>query len=107
MGVSYPVYPVIIGNVRGARQMLPGQDWKAEDQRGVQARTSGGNNNNNDDKSGNMPSWMFKEELKQITWKKGDSIKKPAKTNDDHARYQRISKSKREADTRRVIQYTH
>ena len=28
------VYPVIIGNVRGARQMLP--DWKPEDQRGVQ-----------------------------------------------------------------------
>ena len=31
--VSSPVYPVIIGNVRGARQMLPDTDWKAEDQR--------------------------------------------------------------------------
>ena len=33
MCVSSPVYPVIIGNMRGARQMLPDPDWKAEDQR--------------------------------------------------------------------------
>ena len=44
MCVSSPVYPVIIGNVRGARQMLPHRDGKAEDQRGARARTSGGNN---------------------------------------------------------------
>ena len=31
MCVSSPVYPVIIGNVRGARRMLPDPDWKAED----------------------------------------------------------------------------
>ena len=31
MCVSYPVYPVIIGNMRGARRMLPDPDWKAED----------------------------------------------------------------------------
>ena len=43
MCVSCPVYPVIIGNMRGARQMLPDPDWKAEDQPGVRARTSGGN----------------------------------------------------------------
>ena len=43
MCVSSPVYPVIIGNVRGARRMLPDPDWKAEDQPGVRARTSGGN----------------------------------------------------------------
>ena len=34
MCVSSPVYPVIIGNVRGARRMLPDPDWKAEDQPG-------------------------------------------------------------------------
>ena len=43
MCVSSPVYPVIIGNVRGARRMLPEPDWKAEDQPLVKARTSGGN----------------------------------------------------------------
>ena len=31
--VSSPVYPVIIGNVRGARRMLPDPDWKAEESR--------------------------------------------------------------------------
>ena len=29
MCVSLPVYPVIIGNVKGARQMLPNPNWKA------------------------------------------------------------------------------
>ena len=43
MCVSSPVYPVIIGNVRGAQRMLPDPHWKAEDQPGVRARTSGGN----------------------------------------------------------------
>ena len=41
MCVSSPVYPVIIGNMRGANQMLPDSDWKAEDQDvqgGVQKR---------------------------------------------------------------------
>ena len=37
-----PVHPVIIGNVRDAHQMLPDPDWKAEDLRGAQARSSGG-----------------------------------------------------------------
>ena len=36
MCVNSPVYPVIIGNVRGARQMLPDPVWKAEDQREAQ-----------------------------------------------------------------------
>ena len=41
MCVSSPVYPLIIGNVRGARQMLPDPDWKAKDQRsGAPDRTS-------------------------------------------------------------------
>ena len=35
MCVSSPIYPVIIGNMRGARQMLTDPDWKAEDQRGA------------------------------------------------------------------------
>ena len=45
--VSSPVYRVIIGNVNGARQMLPDPDWKAEDQIGAQARTT--RDKNNDD----------------------------------------------------------
>ena len=35
MCVSSSIYPVIIGNVRGAHQMLPDPDWKAEVQRGA------------------------------------------------------------------------
>ena len=73
MGVSSPVYPVIIGNVRGARQMLPDSDWKAEKQRGARARrTSGGNNNDDDNQVGDMPSGMFKESNRGET-KKRDS----------------------------------
>ena len=41
MCVSSPVYPVVIGNVRGALQMLPHPDWNTEDKRRAQARTSG------------------------------------------------------------------
>ena len=72
-----PHIPLIIGNVRGARQMLPHPNWKAEDQRGARARTSGGNNNDDDNQSGDMPSWMFNK----------DSKKKPAqiKKNDNRA----------------------
>ena len=62
MCVSSPIYPVIIGNVRGAHQMLPDPDWKAEDQKAARAITSGGNNNNDDNQGGDMPSWMLKEE---------------------------------------------
>ena len=42
MCVSSPVYPVIIGNMRGAQRMLPDPDWKAENQPGVRASTNGG-----------------------------------------------------------------
>ena len=35
MCVNSPIYPVIIGNVPGARRMLPDPDWRAEDQSGV------------------------------------------------------------------------
>ena len=31
----------MIGNVRGAHQMLPDPEWKAEDQREARARSSG------------------------------------------------------------------
>ena len=57
MCVSSPVYPVIIGNVRGARRMLPDPEWKAEDQPGVRARTSGGNKDkdNDDNQGGDIP----------------------------------------------------
>ena len=53
---------MIIGNVRGARQMLIDPDWKAEDQREARARTNGGNNNDDDNQGDDMPSWMFKQE---------------------------------------------
>ena len=66
MCVSSPVYPVIIGNVKGARQMLPDPDWKAEDQRGARARTSGGNKNDDDNQGGDMPSWSPTEEKLRI-----------------------------------------
>ena len=64
---------VIIGNVRGARHMLPESDWKAEDQRGAQARTSLGNNQGSD-----ISSLIFKEESNREETKKGDSEKKPS-----------------------------
>ena len=65
MCISSPVYPLIIGNVRGARQMLPDPDWKAEVKRGARARTSGGNNNDDDNQGGDMPSWMLKEVIER------------------------------------------
>ena len=65
MCVSSPVYPVMIGNMRGACQMLPDPDWKAEDQIGARARASAGNNNDDNNQGDDMPSWMFKEESKR------------------------------------------
>ena len=93
MCVSSPVYPVIIGNVRGARRMLPDPDWKAEDQPGVRARTSGGNKDkdNDDNQGGDIPAWMFRrsnQKTEKSAPKERDSKKKPAqpRENDDHAR---------------------
>ena len=93
MCVSSPVYPVIIGNVLGAQRMLPDPDWKAEDQPGVRARTSGGNKDkdNDDDQGGNIPAWMFKrsnQKTENSTLKDKDSKKEPAqpKENNDRAR---------------------
>ena len=48
MCVCSPVYPVIIGNMRGVHQMLPDPDWKAENQREARARTSACNTNDDD-----------------------------------------------------------
>ena len=78
MFVSLPIYPVIIGNMRGACQMFPDPDWKAEDQRKARARTSGGNNNDDDNQGGHMPCCMFKEEYNRGKTKNRDSKKKPA-----------------------------
>ena len=93
MCVSCPVYPVIIGNVRGARRMLPDPDWKAEDEPGVRARTSGGNKDkdNDDNQDGDIPAWMFRrsnQKTEKSAPKERDSKKKPAqpKGNNDHAR---------------------
>ena len=65
------VYPVIIGNVRGARRMMPDPDWKAEDEPEVKARTSGGNKDkdNDDDQGGDIPTWMFKKSNQKKTEK--------------------------------------
>ena len=73
--------------MKGACQMLPETDWKAEDQRRSRARTSVGNNNDDDNQGGDMPSWMFKEESNREETKNRDSKKKPAKIkkNDSHA----------------------
>ena len=68
----------MIGNVRGARQMLPDPDWKADNQREAQAKTSGGNNNNDDNQGCDMPSWMFREESNRGKTKYRDPKKKPA-----------------------------
>ena len=74
-----PIYPVIIGNVQGAQQMLPDPHWKVEDQPGVRARTNGGNKDkeNADDQGGDIPAWMSSQEK---TEKKPDQPKE----NDDH-----------------------
>ena len=94
MCVSSPVYPVIIGNVRGAQRMLPDPGWRGKDQPEVRARTSGGNKDkdNDDDQGGDIPIWMFEkksnqEENNKSTLRKRDS-KKPAQPleNDNHAR---------------------
>ena len=74
--------------------MLPDPDWKAEDQPGVTARTSGGNKDkdNDDDQGGDIPAWMFRksnqEKTEKSAPKKGDSKKKRGwpKENDDRAR---------------------
>ena len=66
MCVSFPVYPVIIGNVKGACQMLPDPEWKAKDQRGARVRTSGCNKNDDDNQGGDMPSWSPTEEKLRI-----------------------------------------
>ena len=79
--------------MRGARGMLPDPDWKAEDQPGVRARTSGGNKDkdNDDDQGGDIPAWMFKrsnQKTEKSAPKERDSNKKPAqlKENDDRVR---------------------
>ena len=83
MCVSSSVYPVIIGNVRVARQMLPDPDWKAEDQRGARARTSAGNNNDDNNQGDDMPSWILKEETNREETKNKASKKthKTSKSN--------------------------
>ena len=73
--------------------MLPDPDWKAEDQPGVRARTSGGNKDkdNDDNQGGDIPAWMFRrsnQKTEKSAPKERDSKKKPAqpKENDDSAR---------------------
>ena len=43
--------------------MLPDPDWKAEDQPGVRATTSGGyeDKDNDDDQGSEIPAWMFQK----------------------------------------------
>ena len=94
MCVTSPLYPVIIGNIRLPGRMLPGSGWRADDQPGVRARTSGGNKDkdNDDDQGGDIPAWMFKksnqEKTEKSAPKKRDSKKKQGqpKENVDRAR---------------------
>ena len=88
-----PSLPCNYWEGQGARQMLPDPDWKAEDQPGVRARTSGGNKakDNDDNQGGDIPAWMFRrsnQKSEKSALKERDSKKKPAqpKENDDHAR---------------------
>ena len=92
MCVSSPVYPVIIGNVQGARRMLQDPDWKAEDQPGVRARTSGGNKDkdNDDNQGGDIPAWVFKrsnQKTEKSAPKKRDSKKKQAQPEGNDVRW--------------------
>ena len=94
MCVSSPVYPVIIGNVRGARRMLPDPDWKAEDQPGVRARTSGGNKDKDDDdnQGGDIPAWMFRRSNQKTVKsapKERDSKMKPAQPKENGEFYKK------------------
>ena len=68
---------MIIGNVRGAHQLLPDPTWKAEDQRRARDWTSGGNNTDSANQGVDMPSWLFKEESNREKTKNRDS-QKPA-----------------------------
>ena len=66
-------------------------DWRAEEQSGVPAMTSGGNDNNDDDQSGDLHSWKFKqksdrEETKMSALKNGDSKKKSVQPNKNDIR---------------------
>ena len=67
--------------------MLAVLDWKAESQRGALARTKGCNNNGIDNQSGDMPSWVFKEESNREETEHIDSKKNSAqlKKNHNHA----------------------
>ena len=67
--------------------MLAVLDWKAESQRGALARTNGCNNNGMDNQSGDMPSWVFREESNREETEHIDSKKNSAqlKKNDNHA----------------------
>ena len=73
--VSAPAYPVIIGNVRGARHMLPDPDWKAGDLRGARARSNAPSNNDGNKQGDDMPSWIIKEESNRGETKNRDSKK--------------------------------
>ena len=76
------MYPVITGNVRGARQMLPDPDLKAEDQKKARARTIGGKYND-DNQGGDTNSWMFKEKSNRGKTKNRDSKKKLAQIREN------------------------
>ena len=68
--------------------MLPDPDWKAEDQPGVRARTSGGNKDkdNDDNQGGDIPARMFKrsnQKTEKSAPKERDSKKKPAQPKEN------------------------
>ena len=94
MYVSSPVYPVIIGNVPGARRMLPDPDGGLKTSREFEPGPVGQQDKDNEDnQDGDIPTGMFEksnqEETKKSAPKKRNSKKKPVqpKENDNRARW--------------------
>ena len=88
--------------------MLPDQDWKAEDQPGVRARTSGGNKDkdNDDNQGGDIPAWMFSrsnQKTEKSAQKERDSKKKPAQPKENDGRARRNVKVKEGATEEKCV----
>ena len=88
--------------------MLPDPDWKAEDQPGVRARTSGGNKDkdNDDNQGGDIPAWMFRrsnQKTEKSAPKERDSKKKPAQPKENYDRARRNVKVKEGATEEKCV----
>jgi hypothetical protein len=62
MCLRSPVYPVIIGNVKGARKMLHDPDWRPDrESRGKGGTSRTGRGGDGPDGSTSVPKWLFRE----------------------------------------------